>query len=174
MNNKENTTQKRRLSALDVFAIVIVLLCAAGVIVRVYVGADGILSDIGKENKEYTVSFEVTGITSAIGTYLTQGETFYGENGEMIGTIGEGVTVTPAMIFIEDADGKYVQTYSSADNGDASLVDVRGTLTVEGYETEYGFLANGKTYLSPNFETPMHTKSATVTVKITDITASDN
>lgn len=172
--SKENVAGKRKISPLDVFVIVLLVLCVAGVALRIYVGTDGILPDITKETGEYAVSFEVTGISSAVSTYLAKGEPLYSESGELIGTVREGITVTPAVIFVEDADGKYVQTYSGADNGDASLVDVRGTFTVEGHETGYGFLANGKTYLAPNYVTEMHTRNATFSVKITDIASVGN
>lgn len=170
----DNTNKKRKMSALDTFAVMLIFLCAAGVAIRAYIGNDGALPEIGKKSEDYTVSFEINGITSAVSSYITQGESVYFENGELLGTVGVGLAVTPAMTFIEDTNGKYIQFYASADNGDASLVDVRGTITVSGYKTDYGFLANGKTYLAPNFETVLHTKNVTVTVKITDITAIGN
>ncbi len=164
-----NRSNKRKVSALDVFAVLLMLLCAAGVIVRAYVGSEGTISDVGKENGEYTVSFEVTGVSSAVGAYITEGENLYGDDGVLIGTVGESVTVTPAVIYFEDENGKYIQSYSNADNGEASLVDVKGTMSVNGRETASGFLANGKTYLSPNFKTELHTKNVTLAVRITDI-----
>lgn len=170
----DNISKKRKISALDAFVVILLLLCAAGVAIRAYIGNDGVFSEIGKESKDYTVSFEISGITSAVSSYITQGESIYFENGDLLGIVGGGLAVTPAMTFAEDENGKYIQSYASADNGDASLVDVRGTITVSGYKTDYGFLANGKTYLAPNFETVLHTRNVTVTVKITDITAIGN
>ncbi len=169
-----NSNSKRKISALDIFAVLLLLLCVAGVIVRAYVGDGGAISDVGKENGEYTVSFEITGVSGTVGSYIAEGENLYGEGGVLIGTVKEGVTVTPAVIFAEDKDGKYVQSYSASDNGETSLVDVKGTMFVKGREVACGFLANGKTYLSPNFETELHTKNVTVTVKITDVVATVN
>ena len=167
--NTDNKTTKRKISALDLFVLILLLLAAVGVLVRAYIGTDGILPEIGKKSSEYTLSFEVTSITTGKSAYLTQGESLFAADGTLIGTIGEGVTVTPALVYTVDADGKYVQTYAGADNGDSSLVDVRGVLTTSGYETDYGFLVGGKTYLAPNYVTSLHTRNVTVDVKITNV-----
>ncbi len=160
---------KRRVSALDVFIVVLVLMCIAGVIVRVYVGSEGILPVLDPDISEYAVSFEIKQVKASVGGYLSSGEKLWTESGELFGTVSDNVTVTPAQIFFEDKDGKYVSVYSSADNGDNSLVDIKGSVVTEGYMAEYGFLAGGTTYVAPNYEIDLHTEKATVTVIITGI-----
>ncbi|MBE6562700.1 MAG: DUF4330 family protein [Ruminococcaceae bacterium] len=169
MKNKENAKKGGRVSALDVFIAVLVLMCIAGVIVRVYVGSDGILPVISPELSEYAVSFEVKQAKASVSGYLSAGESLWTEDGTLFGTVSDNITVTPAQIFVEDSDGKYVSVYSSADIGDNSLVDIKGAASVQGYTADYGFLVNGKTYIAPNFEIELHTEKATVTVIVTGI-----
>lgn len=167
---KEDIKKDKRISALDVFIVVLVLMCIAGVIVRIYVGSDGIMPAVDPEISEYAVSFEIKQVKSNISGYLSSGEKLWTENGELFGTVNDNVTVTPAQLFVEDKDGKYMPVYSSADAGDNSLVDIKGSAVTEGYIAEYGFLVGGKTYIAPNYEIELHTEKATVTVVITGIT----
>lgn len=169
MKKEENANKTGRISALDVFIAVLVLMCIAGVIVRVYVGSEGILPVLDPEISEYAVSFEIKQVKAPVSTYLGSGESLWTADGELFGTVSDNVTVTPAQIFVEDQDGKYIAVYSSADIGDNSLVDIKGSALTEGYTADYGFLVNGKTYIAPNYEIELHTEKATVTVVITGI-----
>lgn len=171
---KDNSEKKsRKLSALDVFVIILALMCVAGAAVRFYAGDSGILPISDPEKEEYAVSFEIAQVKTVLGGYIASGENLYNEDGSLFGTVGENVTITPAKLYVEDAEGKYIQIYSSADNGDNSLIDIRGTVSVSGYFTDYGFLADGKTYIAPNYVITLHTNKTTVDVRITDISKLD-
>lgn len=169
MKKEENAKKSGRISALDVFIAVLVLMCIAGVIVRVYVGSEGILPVLDPDISEYAVSFEIKQVKAPVSGYLAPGERLWTADGTLFGTISGNLTVTPAQIFVEDADGKYISVYSSADNGDNSLIDIKGSAMTEGYAADYGFLVNGKTYIAPNYEIELHTEKATVIVIITGI-----
>lgn len=163
MKSEVEIKKSPRISPLDIFITILVLMCIAGVIIRVYVGRDGILPDGSAETSEYAVSFEIKNAIPELSTYLSSGESLYDEGGVLFGTLGGTLTVTPAQIFVEDNEGKYVPAYSSSEN------DIRGTIMLEGYYAEYGFLVNGKTYIAPNFEIKLSTGMATFTAKVTGI-----
>ncbi len=169
MKKEENKAKNVKVSALDVFIALLVLMCIAGVIVRIYVGSDGILPVIDPDLSEYAVSFEIKQAKAPVSGYLSAGESLWTSDGTLFGTVNDNVTVTPAQIFVEDSDGKYISVYSSADMGDNSLIDIKGSASVQGHTADYGFLVNGKTYIAPNFEIELHTEKATVTVIVTGI-----
>ncbi len=169
MKKEEGAKKGGRISALDVFIAVLVLMCIAGVIVRVYVGSEGVLPVLDPEISEYAVSFEIKQVKASVSGYLSAGESLWTSDGTLFGTVGDNVTVTPAQIFVEDSDGKYISVYSSADMGDNSLIDIKGSFSVQGHTADYGFLVNGKTYIAPNYEIELHTEKATVTVTVTGI-----
>lgn len=165
-----NSERKRRgISALDVFAVILVILCAAGAVIRILGGEKGVLPITEPKSEDYNVSFEITGTSSLQGGNVVSGETLYDENGNLFGTVKENVTVTPAVIYVEDAAGKYLQTFAGSDNGDSNSVDVRGAIASKGYFTDKGFLVGGKTYVAPNYEITLHSSKATFTLRITDI-----
>lgn len=166
---KIDASKRGRVSALDVFVVILLVLCVAGLIVRIAVGKEGILPEGAPEKSEWAVGFEVSSLRASSGGDIAAGDVFYTEDGDIFGTVGDQVSVTPAKIFTEDEDGKLVLTYSGAEGGDNSLVDIKGTMTVEGYTVDYGFLAGGKTLATPGSELALHTDRATFTVKILDI-----
>lgn len=169
MDKSEIKAIKRRISPLDVFIFILVLMCIAGVILRVFVGKDGVLPEVSPEKEEYAVSFSISGAMSSQSGAFTNGERFYCEDGSSFGTLNDRV-FTPAVIYTEGEDGKFIVSHSGDDNGDNSLVDIKGTMIVEGYETDYGFLLNGKDYIAPNYSLTLHTAKTTADVKIMDIT----
>ncbi|MBR6916862.1 MAG: hypothetical protein IKN38_01640 [Clostridia bacterium] len=169
MNNNADGAVRKRISALDVFVILLMVLCIAGMIVRVSVGREGVMPEGTPKKGSYALSFEISGQRSSLGSELSQGEVFYSEDGKVFGTLTDQVSVTPAKIYSVDDEGKYILGYSSSDGGEGGLVDIRGTMTVEGYQVEYGFLAGGKIFASPNERLTLHTDTSTVTVKVTDV-----
>jgi len=158
----------RRVSILDVFVVILLILCVAGLIVRVAVGKDGALPEGAPESGEWAVTFEIPSLKASSGDGFPAGALLYTEDGDIFGTISDQVSVTPAKIYTEDEDGRFVLTYSGSE-GDNSLVDIRGTATVEGYEVDYGFFAGGKVLASPGCELTLHTDTATVKARIQDI-----
>lgn len=163
MKNEVETKKASRVSPLDIFIAILVIMCIAGVVIRVYVGKDGILPAAGSETADYVVSFEIKNAIPELSTYLASGESLYDDEGNLFGTVNENLTVTPALVFVEDSEGKYVPVYSSSEN------DIRGTVMLSGRYESYGFLVNGKVYIAPNFEIELHTGMASFTMKVTGI-----
>ncbi len=169
MKDREENKQGKRISALDIFAALLLILCVAGLVIRLTVGREGVLPEGAPESDDYAVSFEIAGQRSSAGTGLSAGDVFYTEDDAVFGTVTDQISVTPARIYTENEEGRLTLGYSSSE-GDSGLVDIRGTMTVVGYPVDYGFLAGGKTYVAPNHTLILHTDKMTVSVRITDVT----
>ena len=167
MDKNENGRTKK-LSALDVFVIVLACLAAAGLVVRVAVGRGGALPEDAPVKGEYALTFEISSMKASGGSELVSGDVMYTESGEVFGTVSGRLSVTPAKIYTEDADGKYVLSYSNGE-GDSAAVDVKGVIKTEGYKTDYGFLVGGRIFASPGYEITLHTDKLTASVKVIDI-----
>ena len=162
------TNKKKKLNAIDWFIIVALILCIAGAALRTFIGSDNSLAGTVTMEK-YVVSFKVDNIRNSSTEYLAAGQTFYIDTtGQYLGETTGAVTVTPAVYMFEDANGKYVQAYAP-ENGDATRVDVTGTLLVTGYMSENGFLLDGTVSLAPGKEITVRSNMIQVKITITDI-----
>lgn len=162
------TKAKKKLNAIDWFIIVALLLCIAGAALRTFIGTDNALAGTTTMEK-HAVLFKVENIRNSSTEYLTPGETFYLDStGQYLGEVIGNVAVTPALYMFEDASGKYVQAYAP-ENGDATRVDITGTLLVDGYMSDNGFLLNGTTSLAPGKEITIRSSFIQVKITITEI-----
>lgn len=162
------TNNKKKLNAIDWFIIVALLLCVAGAALRAFIGTDNSMNGTVTMEK-HAVFFKVENIRNSSTEYLTPGEVFYIDaTGQYLGEITGNVTVTPAVYMFEDASGKYVQAYAP-ENGDATRVDATGTLIVDGYMSDNGFLLNGTTSLAPGKEITIRSNFIQVKITVTEI-----
>lgn len=167
--NKEKTGTKRRFSPLDLFIIILSVLCAGGMFIRLYLGDVNIATGDSYDKGEYAVSFLVAGVDTVYGEHFGAGTVFYLEDGSVFGTMADGVAITPAQLTVEDDEGRLVQVYA-AGNGDDSIVDIRGTVTVSGtYFAEKGFYIGDKYYAAANKTLVIHSANAELQVLVTDI-----
>ena len=168
MSDSDKKSGKRKVSSLDVFVWAILILCIAGLAIRLFAGREGVLPEGAPESGSFAVSFEIAHQRASSGAELASGAIFYSEDGAVFGTLGDKLSVTPAKEYKENGEGKLTVSYSATE-GDASFVDIRGVMTVEGYNVDYGFLAGGRTYVAPNYTIPLHTDTMSASVKITGI-----
>ena len=162
MNTKAVPKEKKMIAAVDIAILMLLLLCAAGIIFRVALGDNSLFS---KETKgEYIVSYSVLGIPDEYSDYFTEGKEFYLEDGELLGTLRGTAAFTYAEIHGENSAGEYVSGYTSED-----IFDVKGTATVKGTMTESGFVLSSGTYIAPNMTLTLQSSDITVEVLITDI-----
>ena len=159
-NNAEN---KKKTAALDVFVIILLLVCIAAIGVRVTVGSGGLLST--DERGEFLVSYVVSGIKSEYSDAFSEGKEFYLEDGEKFGTLASGAVFTPAKLYSENADGEYKTSYATD-----GTVDIKGTAVVTGSMSESGFLLGGNRYIAANMALKISSSDISVTVTVTDIT----
>ena len=170
MNANPNSPKKRKkLNAIDYFIIAAVLLCIVGVTLRSFIGSEGnhLSSPIVME--DYVISFKISNIRNSSSDYFAPGEKFYIDSTKQyFGEIADTVSVTPALLSLEDINGQYIQTYAP-ENGDATRMDIAGTMLVSGYMGENGFLLGGSTNLALNKEMAIRSSYIYATIVITDI-----
>ncbi len=162
-------TKKLKCNALDYCIIIALVLCLVGAGVRIVLGQNGgnLSSQVAME--EYVLSFKIVNIRNTSSEYLTKGELFYLKSTQQyFGEIADAVSVTPALFYVENVDGQYVPAYAP-ENGDATRIDVSGTMRVSGYMGSHGFLLGGTTSLAPNKSVQLISKNLSVTIEITDI-----
>ena len=149
-------------AAIDALIIILLMLCVAGIIVRTAMGSGGLFAT--QDRGSYLVSYMVTGIRGEYSDCFSEGKEFYFENGEAFGTLTDGAVFTPARLYGEDADGKYVPSYAAD-----GRVDVRGTALCEGKMTDEGFMLGGSIYTAANSRFTVSSGDITVDIVITDI-----
>ena len=167
-NTKEKKT-KKKLNAIDWFLIAAVVLCLIGAALRMLLGSESGSFTSPVVMEDYIVSYEIRNIRNSSIEYLGEGAEFYiDETEQYFGKMTGNLSVTPAQFYVSDAEGNYVEAYAP-ENGDATRVDVAGTMTVSGYMGEHGFLLNGNTSLAVNKFIALRSPFIYVTITITDI-----
>lgn len=167
--NPNPKTNKKKLNAIDWFLIIAVVLCLAGSAFRMIVGSEGGTLTAPVTMEDYVVSFKIGNIRNSSTEYLQPETKFYMDSTDQyFGQIQGNVSVTPAQFYLEDAEGNYVEAYAP-ENGDATRVDVTGTMQVSGYMGEGGFLLDGTTSLAINKTFALRSSHIYVTITITDI-----
>lgn len=162
MNNKENIQKKRRATAVDILIAVMLLLCLAGIGVRIAVGDGGLFSSDKKGT--YLVSYTVCAERDEFTNCYSEGREFYLENGDTFGTLTGNATFTPAEMLTENSRGEAVLGYATD-----GTVDVSGTFLVKGTMTDSGFLLNSNTYIAANMTLTVSSADITSEIIITDI-----
>jgi len=169
MNENPNMKKKKKLNAIDYFIIAAVVLCLAGAALRMALGSDGLSLNSPVVMEDYVVSFKVENIRNSSAAYLQPEQQFYIDaTGQYFGKISDSISVTPARFTIEDAEGNPIEVFAP-ENGDATRVDVTGTMTVSGYMSENGFLLDGTTALAVNKTLAIRSSYLYVTITVTDI-----
>lgn len=159
---KKNTKKLRGYSAADVFLWLLLLLCIAGIGMRIAVG-DRSMFTKGTPG-EYLVSYVATDLRSEYSDYFSEGIEYYLEDGTPFGSLTGDAVFTPTREFLEDENGQYVASYNSS-----GRVDVKGTAKVEGVMTERGFMLGDRMYLAVNMPLTVCSTEITANILITDI-----
>lgn len=170
MKNSTNAEKKKGLGALDVIILLALVACvvAAGfAFVFSKATADADVEE--KDFEEYVISFESYGMRQSAAQMLNPGETFYYTDASDFGVMNDNLTVTPAVVYVEDENGVCVKSYAP-ENGDYTKVDVSGSFTVKGVRNAKGFfLLNGTTKLMPNKSVTIRNDTIAFGITITDI-----
>ena len=156
MNKKSNNG----VYALDIFIVVLLVFSIIGAAVRVFYASDMILSG---EKDNYYVSYVICNTDSNMTGYFSEGAVFYTEDGEEFGSLVGDATSTPARVYTQNSEGKYITSYSD------THFDLSGTFSVNGEMKEQGFVC-GSSYLAPNMTVKISRSGVTAEILITDIT----
>lgn len=169
-----NNGKQKKLGALDVFIIVILIMCIVSIGLRVFSNKTSDISE-STQLENYTVSFKVMGIRdSSARNYITKGTKFYlNDSNVYIGAINNGdITITDAQKYYDALDGSTVSATNTG-TGDLYKVDVEAAFDVEGKTDSSGrFLLGGNQYIGENQELQIHSKYLSITILVTEITKS--
>ena len=163
VNQNPEKRSGRRFNIIDVFLIVLVILCVLGIYFR-----GQIVEKIGidKDLQEYTVSFKIEEIRYTSADYLQSGNAVYFDGGNILfGTIDGKCQERPAEVYIDGADGVPVKVNYPKD----TYIDVLGRIKCDGLMKEDGFYLNGTYSLAPGSTVKVRTEMLNFTIIITDI-----
>lgn len=154
----------RRFNAIDVFIIVLVILCIVGVYFRSQIAQ---WIGIEKNLEEYTVSFEISEIRYTSSKYLSSGNKVYIDGTDIyVGEISGNCTFMPAEVYIENDDGDLVRVNYPKD----TYIDVEGNIKCLGFEKDDGFYLNGTYTIAPGSTLKVYTEMMNFSIVITKIT----
>ena len=165
---KEKRRSERRFNIIDLFIIILVLLCVIGIYFR-----SQIAEWIGMEKslEKYSICFEVSEIRYTSGKYITAGnEVYIQSSGIYLGTIEGNCTILPAEMYVENANGDQIAVNYPKD----TRVDVSGQITCMGITKADGFYLGGTYSLSPGSTVNVYTEMLNFSFTITDIVKSND
>jgi len=163
VNQASEKASARKFNIIDVFLIILVVLCVLGVYFRAQVA-----EWIGIENKveEYKLGFKISTVRYTSGKYLQAGNEVYFDGGNvLIGTIDGNCITLPASAYVDGPDGAPVKVNYPKD----TYVDISGTIKCEGLMKEDGFYLGGTYVLSPGSTVSVRTEMLNFTIIVTEI-----
>ena len=162
-NQSGEKNRSRRFNIIDVFLIVLVILCVLGIYFRAEI-ADKL--GIEKDLEEYKISFKVNEIRYPSAEYIQSGNTVYFENGNVIfGTIDGKCQERPSEVYIDGPDGAPVKVIYPKD----TYIVLLGKIKCMGIMKEDGFCLDGTYSLAPGSTVNVRTEMLNFTIIITDI-----
>ena len=178
INNTDKPKSQIRIKALDVVIVLLILLSVFGIYFR-YNLMDKLT--VGRNLKEYTVSFEIKDIRYTTEAYMEVGDKLFfydsgDELGELIKPSDEASDeekkalrhVNATTTIITEENGNKAMEVLYPDN---TRVDAYGRMICKGtYTEESGFLVEGTKYIAPGNTIKIKTEKVTVNIIITEIT----
>lgn len=153
----------RRFNIIDVFLIVLVVLCVLGIYFR---GQIAEKMGLEKDLKDHIVSFKIEEIRYTSAEYLQSGNAVYFESGNaLFGTLDGKCQERPSEVYIDGPDGAPVRVIYPKD----TYIDVFGSIKCVGLMKEDGFYLNGTYSLAPGSRVNVRTEMLNFTIIITDI-----
>ena len=168
MKDEKNTTARVRFNILDAVLILLAILCIVGVWQR------NNLQNLFTKNEEmdaYSVSFEIRQLRSTSAALLVKDTELYLEEGGeriVLGTLAENASSAAASVYFEDQNGKIQEAFFPRVDHEY-LLDVKGKLNAHGVEHNGAFLLNGQMHLAVNSTVVVHTETADLEIRITNI-----
>ncbi len=167
----DNRTSKRKIpsrssfNAIDVAILLLVIACVLGLYLRY--SAENEMS-YGADDS-YTVEFVCEHVRYTTADYIHLGDKIYFKGGST--AIGEvdGTLVNIPSSDIIYVDGEMREIRYSSD----TIIDIKGSVRMNGVMTENGFLVGGNTYIAPNSVIHVSNKYADFEMKIVSITKND-
>ena len=154
MKKKTENGKLVQFAAADLFLWLLLLLCIAGIVIRIMKGESG----------EYLISYVVTDVRSEYSDHFSEGSRYYLEDGTLFGVLSKDAVFTPTREFLENENGEYVASYNSS-----GRVDVKGTAKAQGIMTDKGFMLEDRVYVAANMRLTVHSDEMSAEILIMDI-----
>lgn len=154
--------RKFRMNVLDILIIVLVMLCIAGAVLRVYVK-----NRDDKLNRDTAVvTFLIQNVQYESKDLIKDGDRVYSEAYDCdFGYVVGEMEAKPALLYAED-DGEIIAVHSN----EYERLDLTGTFRCEGTMTESsGFTVNGTQYIAPNMSISVSFPNIKATILILDV-----
>ena len=157
--------KKTAFGALDVFVILLIFMCAAGIAVRyVMSNTNGVLASAPR-NAPAAVQFLISSIEDTSQDQFSEGGAL--AVGDVSGEI-LSVTVTPAEYYAENENGELYIAYEDRSGG---KIDIRCTVVVNGWYEDNGvYMLGGNSPLIPGASITLSAGDVKVTGLIIDVT----
>ena len=163
MSAKRKRVTGRRFNVIDLFLILLVILCILGVYFRSQISE---WIGVEKNLEEYSIGFKVSEVRYTSSKYLQSGSAVYFDGGNvMIGTVDGNCTVLPAEVYIDGPEGIPVKVNYPKD----TYVDISGRIKCQGIQKENGFYLDGTYSLAPGSTVNVRTEMLNFSMTITEI-----
>lgn len=165
MSNTQRSEKQseRKFNIIDVFIIILVLLCVLGIVFRSQM-AEWI--GVEKKTEEYKLSFKVSEIRYTSDKFFQAGSSVYLDSGNaLLGTIDGNCTILPAEVYVDGPDGVPVKV-NCPEN---TYIDVNGVIKCLGIEKDGGFYLGGTYSVAPGSELKVHTEMMNFVITVTEI-----
>lgn len=165
------TREKKRINILDFLIIVLVVLCIAGAVLRIYTKS----RDDKFGSDEATVTFLIQNVQYESKNLIKDGDKVYSNVYECdMGTVVGDVDYGAAVYYAED-DGEINKTTSAINpiTNEPYRIDMKCQLKCNGTWTDgSGFSVNGTQYIAPNMSMELCFPNIKATVLILDVEVS--
>lgn len=168
MNKKREGDKKIGITSIDVFIIILVLCCIASFTLRAFVFKNEAPKSVGEE---YIISFKAENVRGSSLAYFVTGDTArIGSAGHILGVLDGEIFHTLSVGEYNDSGEVLYPNINADDPMDETRVDVSGSFTAHGKETDKGFLLDSGVYVFAGSEIHIFTEHLELTVKIMNIT----
>ncbi len=134
---------KKKINALDILIIVVLIFCVVSIAFRYYKGEK---SESYSTDGKYAISFTVNDIRYTTADAFVKGDKVYvAWDDRFIGTFERLDSTNPAAYYATSPKDGVVKVYYPED----TRIDVTGTIISEGYMNDDGFFAGGTYFLAP-------------------------
>lgn len=154
----DKTKHAVRFGLIDIAILLAVLACIAAIFLR-FNFSEKFRTEA--QLKEAEISFLISDLHPVSAEALLVGDTYYWDENRL-GTL-KSFEISNAEAFFENDEGLAVRTEN------LNRRDVRGIFTVQGKQTDEGFLLNGSTYIAPGKSIVVRSQHLQVYILVTDV-----
>ncbi len=152
-----------KISIIDIFAVLAVILIAVSVYMRVWSNGKQTLPVTYSDSYEYTVVAEDVSQYTAKALEKSVGQDFFSYSGKKIGVIEKIELVTPSLTPIEQKNGDVITVQHPEKS------DVRMVISCEGTKAHAGIMAEGNYIISNGARLEFETKYTFASGRISNV-----